>query len=116
MEEIFTVNDRLFRDPKQIVYTDHEFTIVRHPNPIAKFHFISGLTTSSSLPLMHLNKLHIPLLTKMRWITRIMVKRAVGATDNVRLHYGFPADIAYQRLHMHVFSDDLKNAKSAVHN
>lgn len=113
MEEIYTLEDKIFREPKQIVYTDDEFTIVRHPHPIAKHHFVASPTKPSPIRLESLQKLHLPLLKRMKWRTKMIVERVVGA-DRVRLHYGFPTEPTFLRLHLHVFSEDLQNVKSAV--
>lgn len=103
-EDVFDLQDFEFKTPKNIVHKDSTFTIISHPRPVAKHHYVLAPTLQKQLLVRELNRSHLSMVQKM---TYLLNHELAKLAPQKKFRIGFPAGPSVYRLHMHAVSDDL---------
>lgn len=104
-DDLFVVQDREFRLGQNIVYQDEEFTMIRHPRPLSKHHYVVAPKHPKMVVLKDLDQHHAGMLRRM---ANVMKKglREYGPS-HTKFRIGFPAGLNIFRVHLHAISEDL---------
>ncbi|XP_066252656.1 aprataxin [Euwallacea similis] len=94
---------KTMNDPKCIIKTDDQITIIKDMYPKARHHFLV-LPKQDISNLKAVTVKHLPLLKHMENIARAYVKENFKDSN---FNIGYHADASMHRLHLHVISDDM---------